>query len=73
MADSTVGKSGEIAGYERVLKRDKIWYKIAVLPDILHSKLWLFYKGIYDSIVPNKFKKNRQLMSRLYFKLFKRK
>ena len=73
MADSTVGKSGEIAGYESVLKRDKIWYKIAVLPDILHSKLWLFYKGIYDSIVPNKFKKNRQLMSRLYFKLFKRK
>ncbi len=71
LADSIVGNTGIEAGYERRLKGFKLWPKIKVLPDILYSKLWLLYKGIYDTILPNKLKKNRKIMSKIYFKIFK--
>ena len=72
LADSIVGKAGTEAGYERVLKRNRIQYKIAVLPDISYTKFSLFYKRIYDKVIPNRYKKNRRRISQLYFKIFKR-
>lgn len=44
LADSIVGKAGLDAGYERVLKKDKLAYKVKNLPNIIYSQLWLFYK-----------------------------
>lgn len=71
LADSVVGKAGLEAGYERLLKRDKFKYKIYVLPDIIYSRLWLFYKSWYDQLFIPKRKKHG-LMSQIYFAVFRR-
>ena len=71
LADSIVGQAGIDAGYERVLKKDKFSYKITILPDIIYSQLWLFYKKFYDKIFSGKKNKKGGLMTKIYFKIFK--
>jgi cell division protein FtsI/penicillin-binding protein 2 len=71
LADSIVGQAGLDAGYERVLKKDKLTYKVKVLPDIIYSQLWLFYKNFYDKLFPGKTNNKGGLMTKIYFKIFK--
>lgn len=71
LADSIVGQTGLDAGYERMLKKDKLAYKVKVLPDIIYSQLWLFYKKFYDKLFPGKTNKKGGLMTKIYFKIFK--
>jgi len=73
LADSVVGKTGLSAGYERVLKKNNIWYKLVVIPDIIYSNAWFVFNTIYLKIVPLRFQTNKSIMSNLYFKLFKKK
>lgn len=71
LADSIVGQTGIEAGYEQQLIKDKLQYKIYVLPDMLYSKLWLFYKRWYDNFFLPK-KQKHGLMSQIYFFIFRR-
>ena len=73
LADSVVGKTGLSAGYERVIKKKNIWYKLVVIPDIIYSNAWFVFNTIYLKIVPLRFQTNKSIMSNLYFKLFKKK
>jgi len=73
MADAIVGKAANEAGYERqvILTKWKFfWY---LLPDMVYSQLWLFYKKWYDQFFkPKGSNKGNGSMSRLYFLIFKR-
>lgn len=73
MADAIVGKVAEEAGYKRNYFTSKWKYLFYVLPDMIYSQLWLFYKKWYDvSFKPNESGKRIGTMSKLYFSIFKR-
>lgn len=73
MADAIVGEFADIAGYERRFFSSKWKFFWNVLPDMLYSQLWLFYKKWYDLILkPNESNRRVGTMSKLFFSIFKR-
>ena len=73
MADAIVGVQADEAGYTRNYFTNKWKYIFYILPDMLYSQLWLFYKKWYDLFFkPNESGKRIGTMSKLYFSIFKR-
>ncbi|MBW6484093.1 MAG: sulfotransferase [Vicingaceae bacterium] len=73
MADAIVGEIADETGYKRLYFSTKWNYFFYILPDMIYSQLWLFYKKWYDKFFKQKEKKSGNgLMSKLYFSIFKR-